>query len=107
MKRRIAMAFGFAFPFEVVNFFLLMPPLDVGYPTGTSWSIELLGAQWAVFHWIGLRASDLLQGSRYSALGFPIVFACGYLETVVLLMLAFSFRPLIRRLRRKPAIAVE
>ncbi|HTX76904.1 MAG TPA: hypothetical protein VMD29_11920 [Terracidiphilus sp.] len=107
MKHRILVALGLAFPLEAVNFFLLMPPLDVGYPPGTSWWIRLIGLQWVLFHWVGLRTIDLLQGTRFAILTVPILFIGGYLELALLLILLFSVRPLIRGLRGKPLLTEQ
>lgn len=100
-KRRIFLAMALALPLEMVNFFLLIPSLDVCYPPGTSRWIQLIGLQWALLHRIGLRASGLLEGSRYAILSIPVIFAGGYLEIALLLILAFSILPLIRHRRGK------
>jgi hypothetical protein len=95
MKHRILFAPGLAFP------------LDVGYPPGTSWWIRLIGLQWSLSHWVGLRTIGLLQGTRFPILTVPILFVGGYLELALLLILSFSVRPLIRGLRGKPLLTEQ
>jgi hypothetical protein len=80
-----------------VNFFLLAPPIDVGLPDNASRFEKLVAFQWVILHWLGLQAPDWLG----SQLGVFVLFASGYIETVLLMIACiFAFR-WVRRLTGK------
>jgi hypothetical protein len=89
MKRPVLFAFLVAIPIEAVNCFLLAPPIDVGLPDYASRFEKLVALQWVILHWPGLQAPDWLG----SQLGIFVLFASGYLDTVLLLIaFIFAFR---------------
>ena len=54
MKLKLGVVVLAALAIELVNFFLLAFPIDVGDPPGTPWYLQLLGDQWVALHAIGL-----------------------------------------------------
>jgi hypothetical protein len=93
MKRPILFALLLAIPVEVVNFFFLAFPIDVGLPEDASWLEKLAGSQWVILHLPGLRLLDWFDRMGLSRLGIFAVFASGYLDTVLVLIVGiFAFR---------------
>jgi hypothetical protein len=84
-----------AFAIEAANFFLLTPPIDVGYESGTPLYIQLIGFQWAILHIVGLRTMSWFehvagcgQGNVVGSCGrvdVTVLFLGGYLSTALLL----------------------
>ena len=89
MTRKIAVlvALGVAFPVELVNFVVFMPPLDVGIPDDAPWYAKLLGLQWALLHYPGLRLTSLLD-PFYKAYPLDVLtwFLSGYIETALIII---------------------
>jgi hypothetical protein len=111
MKLKIGIALLAALPIELVNFFLLAFPIDVGYPPNTPWYIQLIGSQWVALHLLGLfslswfekifgcHQLNIIMGCK--RVDTVVLFAGGYLTTVLLIFaVMYSFQQLLR-LRRK------
>jgi hypothetical protein len=101
MKSALLWGFVVAIPFELANFWLAMPPIDVGFAANTRWYEYLLAGEWIILHLPGL----LLQGwfeqwgfGRYDAF---LLFAIGYLDTALLIALSIFCFGLIRRFIRR------
>ena len=105
-KKAVLRALGAALPVELVNFFVFMPPIDVGIPDDASWFTKLLFSQWAVLHYPGLRLTSLLDPYGKA---FPPFFWLlgGYVDTSLLILaciLGFQgWRRFIGRRSREPA----
>lgn len=83
MKRLIGIALLAALAVEAINFWFLIPPIDVGYAPGTPWYVSLIGFQWSILHFPGLYLLDSLE--RVSGCRQPdIVMACRQVDTWVL-----------------------
>ena len=99
-KRAVLVALGMAIPIEVVNFFVFMPPLDVGIPDDSPWYTKLLGLQWAALHYPGLQVASLID-PYFKA--FPVDvftwFLSGYVDTVLVTLGVVLAVVRIRRLR--------
>ena len=54
MKLKVTIVLLTALAIELVNWFLLAFPIDVGYPPDTPWYIQLIGIQWVALHGLGL-----------------------------------------------------
>ena len=93
---------------EAANFFLLAPPIDVGYPADTAWYIQLIGLQWVMFHaaglfsvnWVegvvGCRQANVVMSCR--RVDIAVLFVSGYLTTVFLLFLVkLGFQQFLRK----------
>jgi hypothetical protein len=103
MKWPIRTALLAALAIEAVNFWLLAPPIDVGYPPDTPWYINVLGLQWVILHLPGLRSLDWFErvsGCRQLNLVMGcrrvdtwVLFVSGYLATALLIItLIFAYR---------------
>ena len=86
-KRAALVAMGTALPIELVNFFVCMPPLDVGIADDAPWYTKLLGYEWVVLHWPGIRLGNGID-AYYKAYAFDVClwFFSGWLETAVLII---------------------
>jgi hypothetical protein len=94
MKLKVAIVLFASLLTELVNFFFLAFPIDVGYPPNTPWYIQLIGLQWVALHFLGLsclswfekvfgcRQLNLVMGCR--RVDTVVLFAGGYLTTVLL-----------------------
>ena len=114
MKWPIKTALLAALAIEAINFWLLAPPIDVGYPPGSPWYINLIGFQWVIVHLPGLRLLDWLErvsgcqqlnivmGCR--RVDIFVLFVSGYLDTALLLIaVIFGFRWIPHLARRYSA----
>jgi hypothetical protein len=110
LKWPIGAALLAALAVETINFWVLAPPIDVGYPPGTPWYINLIGFQWVILHLPGLRSLDWLERvfgcqQRNIVMGcrrvdILVLFVSGYLDTALLLIavvLGFRWIPLLAR----------
>ena len=61
MRLRIIVALLAALPIEALNLWVCPFPVDVGYPDGTPWYINLRGTLWVLPHLPGLRLYDWLR----------------------------------------------
>ena len=115
MKPKIVIVLLAALPIELANLFLLTPPLDVGYPPNTPWYIQLLAFQWAVLHYLGMLSLDWFEKvsgcyqlnivGGCDRVNMAVLFASGYLTTVLLaLTVMYGFQQILR-LRRKLSAA--
>jgi len=91
-----------AIPVEVVNFFLLAYPIDVGIPDDASWFVKVKGFQWLILHWPGLIASNWFDGAGMEAIGVTVIFLSGYIDTALLIIVGIFFVRWIRRGRSQP-----
>jgi hypothetical protein len=84
-KKAVLRALGAALPVELVNFFVFMPPIDVGIPDDAPFYTKLLGFQWAVLHYPGLRLTSQLDPYGKA---FPPFFWLlgGYVDTALLIL---------------------
>jgi hypothetical protein len=112
--KRILIGLLAALPTEAVNFWLLPPPIDVGFPPGTPWYINLIGFQWVVLHFPGLLLLDRLErvvgcqqlnivmGCR--RVDVFVLFVSGYVVTALLLIaVILGFRRIPHLVRRYSA----
>jgi len=90
-----------ALAIELVNFFFLMPPLDVDWPPNMPFWTPVIGVQFLVLHMPGM----ILLGGMGDAFGFRgsvlvELFVSGYLTTVLLIVaLTLVFQRLKRKVR--------
>ena len=111
MKLKLAIVLLAALLIELVNFFVICGfPIDVGYPPNTPWYIQLIGLQWLALHLVGLRSLswferifgcsqlNIVMGCK--RVDTVILFAGGYLTTVLLALAATYGFQLIFSLRR-------
>lgn len=111
MKSPVKIALLAASVIEAVNFFLLAPPIDVGYPPGTPWYINLIGLQWVILHWpsglflnrfervFGCQQFNIVMGCRW--VDIFVFFVIGYLDTALLLIAIILGLRWIPQLRRR------
>ena len=108
MKSKNGIALLAALAIEAVNFFVLIPPIDVGYLPGTAWYIKFVGIQWSILHAAGfftLSWFERLAGCRQlwvimacRRVDMVVLFASGYLTTVLLLIpVIFGFQRILRQ----------
>jgi hypothetical protein len=83
MKLKIGIVLLAALPIELVNFFLLAFPIDVGYPPNIPWYIQLIGVQWIALHVLGLFSLSWFE-KTFGCHQLNIVMACRRVDTVVL-----------------------
>jgi hypothetical protein len=82
-----------AIPIELANFYLAMPPLDVGLAPNAPWYASLMAFEWVILHWPGLRLSNWIEQMGFQGFEFVILFASGYIDTVLLIVASiFGFR---------------
>lgn len=110
MKSPIKTALLTAFAVEGVNFCCLTPPIDVGYPPGTHWYVNLIALEWIILHLPGLRLLDhyerllgchqanVVMGCRW--VDVSVLFAYGYLDTALLLLVVILGFQWISKLHR-------
>jgi hypothetical protein len=107
MRLKIGIALLAALPIELVNFFFLAFPIDVGYPPNTPWYIQLIGLQWVALHLLGLFSLswfektfgcsqlNVVMGCR--RVDISVLFAAGYLTTVLLVFaVMYGFQQILR-----------
>jgi hypothetical protein len=83
MKWPIKTALAASLPIEAITFWLLAPPIDVGYPPATPWYINLIGLQWVILHLPGLRSLNLFE-RVFGCQQLNIVMGCRRVDTSVL-----------------------
>jgi len=105
MRRSIVFALALAVPIELLNFFVFPYPIDVGLPDDASWLQRLVGAQWIVLHWPGLRLLEWLGAVGGQRLAIPGLFASGYIDTVMVILASALFVMWLRRLASKHGMA--
>jgi len=104
LPSKSALPWGFvvAIPLELANFWLAMPPIDVGFAANTRWYEYVLAVEWVILHLPGLLVSGWFEQrglGRYDAF---LLFACGYLDTALLIALGIvSFRFIRRIIKRR------
>jgi hypothetical protein len=107
MKLKIGIVLLAALPIELVNWFLLPFPIDVGYPPDTPWYIKLIGIQWVALHRLGLfslvwfekvagcHQFNVVMGCR--RVDTVVLFAGGYLTTALLIFaVTYGFQQALR-----------
>jgi hypothetical protein len=107
MAKTLGIVLLAALAIEAANFLLLAPPIDVGYPPGTAWYIQLIGIEWVVFHaaglftvsWfervVGCNQPNIIMGCR--RVDITVLFVGGYLTTALLLLaVTFGFQRFLR-----------
>lgn len=110
--RRVGIVLVVALAIEVVNFFFLGFPIDVGYPPNTPWYIQLIGLQWVLIHLPALRSMDMFEkvfGCRNNNIAMAcngvdriVLFVGGYLTTVFVgLVATYAFHWITLRGRRQ------
>jgi hypothetical protein len=76
-----------ALPVEWVNYRYFAFPIDVGYENPT-WFQQVTGAEWVLLHLPGLRLLRWLDRSEHTRWEPLALFGSGYIDTMVLLLLA-------------------
>jgi hypothetical protein len=110
---RSALLWGFvaAIPLELANFWLAMPPIDVGFAASPRWYEYLMAGEWVILHLPGLLVSGWFEQRGFGRYDAFLLFASGYLDTALLIALSivcFRFtRRIIRRRSRKLAAQQE
>ena len=93
-----------AFPIEAINLWVCPFPIDVGYPDGTPWYINLRGLLWVLPHLPGLHTWDLLYQHGLQSYFMLALFVSGYLSTLlVLLVIILGSRWISRSMTRMAA----
>ncbi len=94
-KLKVRLVLVVALGIELVNFFRLAFPIDVGYPPDTPWYIQTIGLQWLGLHFLGLYSLpwfeklagcnqlNVVMGCR--RVDNLVLFAGGYLTTALLI----------------------
>ena len=95
---------------ESLNFRLGGLALDPGQPVNPPMYLKVIGAEWGILHVAGLVVLDWLRQYRSFDPNYPghyflpydwvIVFACGFLATVLLFAIIDGCVRLLRHLRR-------
>ena len=67
---------------ESVNFGLLIPPIDVGYPQNAPWWLKANEVQFGIIHALGIYTTASIKG--HDAL---VIFIGGWLSTFVIALL--------------------
>jgi hypothetical protein len=111
MRLKVGIVLLAALLIELVNFFFLGFPIDVGFPPNTPWYIQLIGLQWLALHFLGLfclswfekvfgcRQLNIVMGCKQ--VDIVVLFVGGYLTTALLaLAVTYGFEQ-VRRLRRE------
>jgi hypothetical protein len=112
MKSKLGIVLLAALAIELVNWFLLAFPIDVGYPPDTPWYIQLIGIQWVALHRFGLFSLvwfEKLAGCHQfnvvmgcQRVDTVVLFAGGYLTTALLIFaIMFGFQQALRLLRKR------
>ena len=112
MKLKVGIVLLVALTIELVNFFLLAFPIDVGYPPNTPWYVQLIGLQWVALHRIGLfslvwfenlagcRQLNVVMGCR--RVDTVVLFAGGYLTTALLIFAStYGIQQILRLVRNR------
>ena len=112
MKLKIGIVLLAALAIELVNWFLLAFPIDVGYPPDAPWYIQLSGAQWVLLHLPGLHSLawfekvagchqfNVVMGCR--RVDTVVLFAGGYLTTALLIFaVTYGFQQTLRLYRAR------
>jgi hypothetical protein len=109
MKNRVLIALLAAMPLELVNFFFFMPRMDPGATRPASVVANTLVFEWVTLHWPGLWLQDRFHESPM--LPALAIFASGYLDTCLLILLCVLLykagRLLYARTTRAAAKPVE
>jgi len=110
-KSALFLGFVAAIPVELANFWLAMPPIDVGFAANTRWYEYVLAVEWVILHFPGLVLSGWFEQRGYGKYDAFLLFASGYLDTALLIALGFVcfrfIRRIIRRRSRKPTAQSE
>src|ERR1700678_1054732 len=87
LKKRIILALVVAIPLELVNFFFLAFPIDVGLPDDAPWYAQALGAEWVLLHLPGLRLTSWLDPYPSSPkIEIVVWMLSGYIDTALVLL---------------------
>jgi hypothetical protein len=96
---------------ELANFWLAMPPIDVGFAASPRWYEYLLAGEWVILHLPGLLLSSWFEQRGFGKYDAFLLFASGYLDTALLIALGIVCFQFIRRIigmrSRKPAAQSE
>jgi hypothetical protein len=114
MKKTAGLALLLALPIELVNFYVIGFPLDIGYPDDAPWYIKLLGLEWVLLHYIGLFLMDPFEkltgchdGNVVAGcvrVDTAVLLAGGYLATVlVVFALIYAGQQMVRLFRHRAA----
>ena len=94
--------FVVAIPLELANFWLAIPPIDVGFAASPRWYEYLLDGEWVFLHLPGLLLSGWFEQRGFGKYDAFLLFASGYLDTALLIALAIvCFRFIRRRIRNR------
>jgi hypothetical protein len=99
-KSPIRLALVAAIPVEAINFFFAMFPVDVGLPPDAKWYTKATGFEWLVLHWPGLWLGHWMDNTRFEWLEAFLWAACGYLDTVIVIIAGILVFRLLRHARR-------
>lgn len=86
-----------AIPVEAVNFWFAMFPIDVGFAADTKWYRKAAGFEWLFLHWPGLWLGHWMDNTRFEWLEGFLWAACGYIDTVILIVSGILLFRLLRR----------
>lgn len=104
MKLAIRLALLAGLLLELANFYLAMPPFDVGLPADASFVERLLAFQWGALHFPGLLLLDPMERAGFSTMTMRIVlFASGYFETALLIFAALLGVQRLRQWNKRPS----
>jgi hypothetical protein len=97
-KKVLLVVMKVTLPVELVNFFLFMPPLDVGLPENAPWYSKLLFYQWGALHFPGIHLMNGID-PYYKVLPLDLFvwFLSGYIETALLILGVYLLAGRIRR----------
>lgn len=90
-----------AIPLEFANFWLAMPPIDVGFAASPRWYEYLLAGEWVILHLPGLLLSGWFEQRGLGKYDAFLLFASGYLDTALLIALCIVCFRFIRGIVRK------
>ena len=101
MKSALLWGFVAAIPLELANFWLAMPPIDVGFAANTRWYEYILAVEWVILHLPGLLLSGWFEQRGFGRYDAFLLFASGYLDTALMIALGIVCFRFIRRIIRK------
>jgi hypothetical protein len=95
MKSPIQFSFFMAMPLEVANMYFRDAFAYIRTSIGGISLGKLLDNQFEIIHWPGLYLADWFDHVGFPQLGMIATAVCGYLDTVILLIVViFAFRSL-------------
>ncbi|MGD0938986.1 MAG: hypothetical protein ABR905_04670 [Terracidiphilus sp.] len=97
MKSPIRFAFIMAVPIEAASIYLKGNASDIRFSAGGISLERVISQQYEFVHWPGLYLSDWFSSVGFPRVGDLAVLACGYLDTVLLLLTCFIVLGSLRR----------